>query len=214
MLRRAQEFGFVMENQVRGAFGLAPNVNDTAAHDITAEENPLNHNETVSIKTVCEKGSLCLGDALRVFNYDATLIHTMIVLPYMQLADTRRIKEVIEMNWNTEFHTALFGTATREEITALDTYIKSIPAGGRTAEHRATYKQMAAALKARSGGWVTYNPKVDSKAKRRLQCSISNLRGFLATYPQFISARNTAPVVRGQPIVAEHPFGRRVFNVA
>jgi hypothetical protein len=138
----------------------------------------------------------------------------MIVLPYMQLADTRRIKEVIELDVNAEFHATLFGNATREEIAALDTYIKSIPAHGRTAEHQATYKQMAATLKARSGGWVTYNPKVDSKAQRRLQCSISNLRGFLATYPQFIRVRNDAPIVRGQPIVAEHPFGRRVFNVA
>jgi len=214
MLRRAQEFGFVMENQVRGAFGLGPNVNGVGVHDITAEENPLNNNETVSIKTVCETGSLCLGDALRVFNYDATQQHTMIVLPYMQLADTRRIKEVIELDWNAEFHSVLFGSATREEIVALDTYIKSIPAGGRTAEHQATYKQMAATLKARSGGWVTYNPKVDSRAQRRLQCSISNLRGFLSNYPQFIRARNYEPVVRGQAIVAEHPFGRRVFNVA
>ena len=208
---RSQEFGFYVENLVRTKIhGLPEKPNDTGIHDIPKAENRLDPTETQSIKTTGGNAIDC-GDVLRVFDYDRTEKHTMIVFRYEQGPESRMIKEVLEINLCPELMEALFGKATRAEIEALDLYVKSIPKNGRTAEHQATYKKMAKDLKASSGGWISYAPKVDSKTQRRLQCSIRSLDDFLATHGQFIK-RTPGCALRGHEIPATHPFGRRIRN--
>jgi hypothetical protein len=208
---RSQEFGFYIENLVRTkVHGLPEKQNDTGIHDIPKEENTLDPTETQSIKTAGGNAIDC-GDVLRVFSYDRAEKHTMIVFRYKQEGPTRKITEVLEIHLTPEVMNILFGKATREQIQALDTYVKSIPKNARTAEHQATYKKMAKDLKAQSGGWISYAPKVDSKAQRRLQCSIRKLDVFLATYPQFVT-RTAGSSLRGHELPSEHPFGPRIRN--
>ncbi len=208
---RSQEFGFYIENLVRTkVHGLPEKANDTGIHDIPKEENKLDPTETQSIKTTGGNAIDC-GDVLRVFDYDRKEKHTMIVFRYEQGAETRKIQEVLEIALTSEAMDVLFGKVTRQEIQALDTYVKSIPKNARTAEHQATYKKMAKDIKASSGGWISYAPKVDSETQRRLQCSIRKLDTFLTTYPQFVK-RTAGSSLRGVELSAEHPFGRRLRN--
>lgn len=208
---RSQEFGFYMENLVRTkAHGLPEKSNDTGIHDIPKEENKLDPTETQSIKTTGGNAIDC-GDVLRVFDYDRTEKHTMIVFRYSQEPAARKVKETLEISLTSELMDILFGKATREQIQALDTYVKSIPKNGRTAEHQATYKKMAKEIHESSGGWISYAPKVDSKTQRRLQCSIRKLDTFLTTYPQYVK-RFPGCVLRGIELPSEHAFGRRIRN--
>lgn len=208
---RSQEFGFYIENLVRTkVHGLPEKANDTGIHDIPKEENHLDPTETQSIKTTGGNAVDC-GDVLRVYDYDRTEKHTMVVFRYEQKEAIREIKEILEINLCPELMDILFGKATREEIQALDSYVKSIPKNARTEEHQKTYKKMASDLKASSGGWISYAPKVDSKTQRRLQCSIRNLDKFIEAYPQFIK-RTAGCCFRDCELTAEHPFGRRIRN--
>ncbi len=206
---RSQEFGFYMENLVRTKIhGLPEKSNDTGIHDIPKAENKLDPTETQSIKTTGGSYVDC-GSVLRFFDYDRSEKHTMIVFRYEQKGDVRAISEVVEISLTPEVMETLFGKVTREQIEALDTYVKSIPRNGRTVEHQVTYKKMAKEIQATSGGWISYAPKVDSKTQRRLQCSIRNLDGFLKKCEGNVK-RAPGCCVRGVELPTEHPFGRRV----
>ena len=136
----------------------------------------------------------------------------MVVFRFKQLPSCRKIVETLVLKIDSVFMKAMFGTVTRDEIKALDTYVKAIPPNARTAEHQKYYKQAAKSLKEKSGGWISYAPKVDSKTQRRLQCSIRNLDQFLEKYPQCILARSSTPTHHGITLETEYPFSARVRN--
>ena len=208
---RSQEFGFTIENLVRvNVHKLEPKLNDTKIHDISVEDNHFS-NETESIKTTGGNAIDC-GDVLRFYRYDMTDQHVMVVFRYKQIGPKRKIQETIVLRYNLEFKTALFGKVTEEQIKALDSYVKSIPAGARTSEHEKTYKKMAKDLKDTSGGWISYAPKVDSKNQRRVQCSIRGLDNFLKTYPQFIISRVNGCILHDVTLETEYDCGPRVRN--
>jgi len=209
---RSQEFGFVIENLVRTRIhNLPPKSNDTGVHDISKQENHYDKTQTESIKTTGSNAIDC-GDALRFFSYDMTENHAMVVFRFKQLPSCRKIVETLVLKIDSVFMKAMFGTVTRDEIKALDTYVKAIPPNARTAEHQKYYKQAAKSLKEKSGGWISYAPKVDSKTQRRLQCSIRNLDQFLEKYPQCILARSSTPTHHGITLETEYPFSARVRN--
>ena len=203
-MSRSQEFGFFIENLVRTEIhSLPPKANDTCVHDITAAENSFDHEETQSIKT-CKGNSIDCGDVLRLFDYDHSKKHVMLVFQYEQTATGRCIKRSVILKMNDEFHRVLFGTATRSQIEELVTYVKGIPKHGRTAEHQATYKKMAGDLTKSSGGWISYAPKCDSTTQRRVQCSIRRLDAFLKDYPQLVESDTKGCEVRGRAMAANH----------
>lgn len=207
---RSQEFGFHIENIIRTqVHKLPPKANDTSVHDIPKEENALDPTESQSIKTTGGNYVDC-ADVLRIYDYNSEEKNTMILIRYSQATDKRVVDEIVELNMNKRFREILFGTARREDITALVSYVKSIPPGKRTEEQAATYKRMAKELKQNSGGWISYAPKVDSKTQRRVQCSIRDLDAFLEKYPEIVLARNKDCQIRGHPIPKEHEgFGAR-----
>jgi hypothetical protein len=208
---RSQEFGFHVENLVRVKVHKLPaKANDTGIHDISKEENYF-EKETESIKTT-GMNSIDCGDVLRFFRYNMNDQHIMVIFRYKQIGPKRKIHETLVMRYNSEFNKVLFGTVTEEEIIALDTYVKSIPANGRTSEHQKTYKKMAKDLKEKSGGWISYAPKVDSKKQRRVQCSIRTLDKFLEKYPQFIVSRSAGCSLHGITLDTEYDFGPRIRN--
>lgn len=196
---RSQEFGFVIENILRTkVFNLPEKVNDTKHYDIPSNENKFNNTENISIKT-SKSNTICLGDCLRIFNSEET---TIILVKYKQLHSQRKIVEIIEINFNSEFKTLLFGLITESEIKELQNYIKAIPEGSPSSEIKNTYKKMAQNLKK---GILTFNPKVDSKKQRRLQCSISGIE----KYPQFILSKSK-DILRGIKIEDTYNFPRRI----
>jgi hypothetical protein len=209
---RSQEFGFYIENLVRvKVHNLPEKANDTGIHDISAEENALDPTETQSIKTSGGNQIDC-SDVLRIFDYDMSSgqKHTMLLFRYKQEATGRRVVETVELNMNADFKATLFGSATREQIVDLDRYVKAIPHYGCTATHSTTYKLMAKQLRDRSGGWISYAPKVDSKKQRRLQCSIRSLDTFLMSHSRFVASRVAGCVVRGIVMAGLHEgFGPR-----
>jgi hypothetical protein len=208
---RSQEFGFHMENLVRVMIHkLQPKLNDTKIHDIPMEDNKFNK-ETESIKTT-KMNSIDCSDVLRFYSYDMKDPHVMVVFRYKQIGLKRKIHETLVLRYNSECKKVLFGNITDTEIKALDSYVKSIPHFGCTSEHRKTYKKMAEDMKEKSGGWISYAPKVDSKTQRRVQCSIRKLDDFLKKYPQFIISRTPDCSLHGITLETEHDFGPRIRN--
>jgi hypothetical protein len=200
---RSQEFGFVIENILRTkVFDLPEKNNDTKHYDIPANENKFDNKENISIKT---SGSniICLGDVLRIFNSEQT---TLILIMYSQIQSQRKIKEIIEIKFNSELKTLLFGLTKEEEIKNVQKYIKEIPQGSTSSEIKKTYKKMTKDLKK---GLITFNAKVDSKNQRRLQCSISV--NTLLSYPQFIISKNK-DILREIKIEDTYNFPKRIRN--
>jgi len=192
---------------------LSPKTNDTCVHDITAAENSFDHEETQSIKT-CKGNSIDCGDVLRLFDYDHSKKHVMLIFQYEQTDTGRCIKRSVILKMNDEFHRILFGTATRSQIEELVNYVKGVPKHSRTAEHQTTYKKMAGDLNKLSGGWISYAPKCDSTTQRRVQCSIRNLNVFLKKYNKLLVESDIKGCeVRGRSMPADHPgFLSRVRN--
>ena len=95
IMPRSQEFGFYIENLVRTkVHGLPEKANDTGIHDIPKEENRLDPTETQSIKTTGGNAIDC-GDVLRVYDYDRTEKHTMVVFRYEQKEAIREINATL-----------------------------------------------------------------------------------------------------------------------
>jgi hypothetical protein len=200
---RSQEFGFIIENVVRtSVFDLPEKINDTKHYDIPCQENKFDTTENISIKT-SGSNTICLGDCLRIFNSQQT---TLILIMYKQLNSERKITEIIEVNFNSEFKSLLFGSTKKSEIEELNTFIKSIPNGQPSSEIKKTYKKLSLQLKK---GLLTFNPKVDSKNQRRLQCSISNFNKILEKYPQFIYSRSK-DILRKIKIEDTYNFPKRI----
>ena len=82
-----------------------------------------------------------------------------------------------------------------------------MPSGQRNPDIDRAIKEKKAELNARSGA-VRFNPKIDSKTQRRLQCSIPKF----ATYPALLKSVTAEPLVRGIQIAAFVLSGRRVRN--
>lgn len=201
----SQRHGFDWENDIKTkVFRLDEAAAYTAKHDVEKEHNRFNPNENVSIKTVGNT-TLCMGDALRVFEYDPTERHTSIVIQYEQKPDHKVLRAVYEIDLDNR--SLLWGSITAEDIQELNALVKSMPKGQRDADldKRITTKKKE--LNAKSG-IIQFNPKINSSTQRRLQCSIPKF----ATYPALVKMHSTDPIVRGVAIAMSFASGRRVRN--
>ena len=200
-----QRHGLDWENDIKTkVFRLEVSPGYTARHDVDKERNPFNPNENISIKTT-GRSTVDLGDALRVFHYTPTEVHTGIVVVYQQQDDRKVLRGVYEIDLDNR--ELLWGTVTAEEIQELSTLVKSMPAGQRNNELDTLIKAKKKALNAKSG-LVKFNPKIDSKNQRRLQCSIPKF----AETAGLIKSHTAEPVVRGVAIESSFTSGRRVRN--
>jgi hypothetical protein len=200
-----QQHGFLWESEIKTkVFGLTGPDPYTAVHDVDRSRNTLNPNENVSIKTT-GSDTLCMGDALRVFAYEDGVDHTCIAVRYAQAAEQKTLTQVYEIDLMQR--EMLWGSVTKGDIERLDTLVRSMPAGSRVAEIDRAITQTKKELNAKSGA-IRFNPKIDSKNQRRLQCSIPKF----PTYPALIKSASTEPLVRGIAIGASILTGRRVRN--
>ena len=198
-----QNHGFLWEDEIKtNVFQVPDTAGYTDTHDIPKKHNKFNPNENVSIKTV-GGGTVCMGDALRVFNYSPEDVHTGIVILYKQEAEAKTLTHVYELDLDNR--PLLWGSVSQEDIKSLDALVRSMPSGKRDKAIDAQITQMKKALNAKSGV-VRFNPKIDSKNQRRLQCSIPGFNKI----PALIRTSNTECMVRGILIAASLVSGRRI----
>jgi hypothetical protein len=197
-----QLHGFTWEAEIKtNVFGLDAAAPYTAVHDIDRSQNRFDANENISIKTT-GGSTVCMGDALRILDYEPGVLHTAIVVQYKQCADSKIIMCVYELDLGQR--ELLWGQVTREDVAELDALVRSMPRRQRVPEIDAAITAKKTELNAKSG-LLKFNPKIDSKTQRRLQCSIPKF----AEAPTLVRTITRDPVVRGVPITASLPSGRR-----
>jgi len=204
-----QDFGFIIDNEVVTNVFNAPRGAYTSIHDIPKEHNRFDKNENVSVKSVSEKGSPGMGSALRIWDYDPTEKHTAIIVVYDQRGDRKVITRVVEISLDDKV--ALFGSLTRADIVRLDDLIRSVPHGQISGELHTQMHTLKKELNARSG-LIKFNPKVDKKTQRRLQCSLPKVSELVFNAPHLIRSDVASAIVRGMAIIASALSGPRIRN--
>ena len=156
----------------------------------------------MSVKTT-GSNTVFLSDALRVYDYSPSDKHTAIVVQYKQVDQNKVVRSVYELDLSNK--ELLFGTVTRQELVDLIQAIRSVPPGTPDIGLLRTIHAMKKQLNSKSGV-VQFNPKLDSKTQRRLQCSIPKF----PQHPNLIRSHTTDPIVRGVSILANLVSGRRI----
>ncbi len=198
---QSQKHGFDFENEIRTkVFNLNPQINDKNIHDIPAKDNKFNNNENISIKIT--QNLIEFGDILRFFDYDFNQQNTIIVGKYTQIGEIKKINEIIEIDYNQELHTYLFGTVTKEIIKNYIKMVKAIPKG--KVKFKSYLNKKKEIMKDYSMN-ICINPKVDSQNQRRVQCSIKKI-------PDNFIITRSYDSVRGIKINTILQSGRRKFN--
>lgn len=202
---QSQGHGLFWDNEIRQkVFNLPPCKNDTVKYDICCSDNIFNPTENISIKTSCNNNIDC-GDIIRFFNGDFTNKYTIILIRYLQVCDTKKIKEIIEIDYNIELKNYLFGSVNYDTLLNYVNTIKSIPNGNVSNEIKQAYKNQKNKLQKDHNMNINISPKVDSKSQRRVQCSIPKLDLLLNNFPHIIISRTTEPVIRGIEITSIIP---------
>lgn len=200
-----QRHGIDWENDIKTkVFGLSISTKYTSVHDVDKAHNKYDINENISIKTT-GRTTVDLGDALRVFRYRPSEKHTGIVVAYAQRNDEKVLSKVYEIDLRNSI--ALWGSIIESDIRELDALIKSIPSGGRNADVDRLIREKKRELNKKSGS-IHFNPKIDSKSQRRLQCSIPHF----SKNNSIITSVTTEPVVRGVVISKTLSSGKRIRN--
>ena len=203
---QSQKHGFDFENEIRTkVFNLNEEINNLNIYDIPAKDNKFNNNENISIK-ITQNVIFC-SDILRFYNYDFNQQNTIIVGKYTQIGEIKNINEIIEIDYNQELHTYLFGTITKEIIEKYIQMIKAIPNGKVTKDDRDYYINFKKKLMKDYSMNICINPKVDSRNQRRVQCSIKKI-------PDNFIITRSYDSVRGVKINTVLQSGRRIRNKA
>jgi hypothetical protein len=213
---QSQGHGLFWDSEIRqSVFKLEACKNDTKKYDIDSHENIFDSSENVSIKTSSNNG-FGGGDILRFFNVDLSKKCTIILIKYKQTGSTKKVKEVIEIDYTKEVKDLLFGTITEEILLEYVEMIKAIPAGSVSAEVSKAYKAAKKELQKNHNMLININPKVDSKSQRRVQCSISNIDVILNKIPSVLISKSVDAQVRGVTItesIESEPRKRNKKNV-
>lgn len=209
---QSQRHGFTFENSVRETVFKLPQVsNDTNIHDIPCHLNCYDERENCSIKTTGSK-TICCGDILRFHDYDFAKKNTIIVIQYEQLATTKRVKCVYEIDYNEKCHKLLFGDLTRQVIEDYVEKVKSIPRNVSGKEAKSIFDYIAAKKSLQSYGHkIQINPKVDSK-QTRVQCSITDFENVLAEFIKTKSSIDAPNLLREHEIILSVDSAPRIRN--
>ena len=174
---QVQRHGFEFENQIRTrVFGLSPHENDTNVHDIPSEESKDGMN--YSVKTTSSNSIGC-GDIQRFIEHRDDTV-TMLGIKHIQEGDTKDPIRCFELPFTDEVKKRIYGTKINEvipEVNSFVTRISNLPRGRIPLEEKFwmgdnNEKDKIQKKIRDGGGCLTINPKVDSKAQRRVQCSI------------------------------------------
>lgn len=196
-LKQSQHHGFVFENQIRTrVFGMTSEKNDTGKHDIPKSRNKLNSNENVSIK-MTGKSDICCGDILRFYDYDFADENTMIIGQYTQNSNQKTINRIIELDYNKNLHQYLFGTVSREELSAYVDMVKAVPRGKPSERLRKEILKKKKDIEKTHCMNIQISPKIDSGSQRRVQCRIKNIDDIIRGMPTNLRSLSPDGVIRG-----------------
>ena len=166
--QEVQQHGLVFETWVRDTFfdGYRP-ASYTQKWDIPAAANKLHGGVPVNPKAAKYGTPVDLGDALRQIAIDEPFI--LVIGYWRQEGDAKRFVNLVAPRIEPAVWKKLFGPVTLADVRHLDAVIKDkslTPAAAR-----------AAALKIKNAppfteSVIVFNPKIDSKSQRRLQCSL------------------------------------------
>ena len=210
---QSQSHGLFWDSEIRQrVFGLPECKNDTKKFDICCDENKLNSNENISIKTSGNSNIDC-GDILRFYDRDNADI-TMIVIRYDQNTSHKTISEIVELNYNEELRDILFGSVTRDILEEYVKFVRDIHVGKVSKEIKNEYIKMKNEIQKNYNMKINISPKVDSKKQRRVQCSIPKMESLFKDYPQFVLSRTKENIVRGVNITQEIKSTRRIRNTS
>lgn len=173
-----QAHGFKWESEIiLKHFRIVPeSITYCSKMDIPIELNTISY-VNISIKTTCNPKVICMADALSLFK--ATIkrvpLH-LIVIIYVQEDLIKRIKEIIEINL-CDAHELLFGTISQEELSHLDSIIKTVPQKRTPSlEEHATMYALKDELQKKT--YLQLNIKCNSQ-QSRLQCSFNKFQDFI-----------------------------------
>jgi len=166
--REVQHHGLLFEHWIDDTFFdgyRAPHY--TQKWDVPAAINQRHGGIPVNPKVAKYRGPVDLGDALRQFDIAEPFI--LVVGYWQQDGDRKRVVNIVAPRIDPVVWRRLWGPVTRADIERLDAVIKDrslTPAQAR-----------AAARKIKNAppfteSVIVFNPKIDSKTQRRLQCSL------------------------------------------
>ena len=215
-MAEVQKHGFKWErdlltNVYKATPGELAQIRYNSKFDLPAEFNHLSK-DNISVKTTGTPNTICMGDALRVFDEvsGGESFH-LVVVTYKQEGENKVLEGVVELNL-TGAKEALFGPMTRSQLDMLDTVIKAVPANrSPTAEEKVAIKEaQQIALKAMGSSAFYLNPKCNS-TQSRLQCSFNKFTTFVEKHPELVVARSDNGIFRGSPVLAQVHSPPRVF---
>lgn len=168
LAKEVQQHGLMLETWVRDTFfdGYKP-ASYTQKWDIPADANKHHGGVPVNPKAAKYGTPVDLGDALRQISIDEPFI--LVIGFWQQEDDTKRFVNIVAPRIEPAGWKKLWGPVTLADVRRLDAVIK---------DKSLTLEQArAAALKIKSTppfseSVIVFNPKIDSKTQRRLQCSL------------------------------------------
>lgn len=124
-------------------------------------------NKNVSVKSTKSK-TVCMANPLHVYDHSESNSYDLIIFIY----DIKGSLDVLYLRLK-NYRQFLFGDVSKNDIHELIKMIKSVEHGRRqTPEERTNIQEKKNELNLKSG-IVKFNPKIDSKTQRRLQCSFN-----------------------------------------
>lgn len=187
----------------------------TSKHDLPKELNRLDEQKYhISVKTSKEPQTVCMADCFRVYEVSGndTPIH-MVVINYEQneITNIKKITRIIEVDL-TNSKNILFNNITLEQIKIYNAAIKAIPNGRYpTKEEKQNLDALQKSLNDATGA-IIFNPKIDSKKQRRLQCSFNKFNEFISQNPDRVIAKSENHEFRGGMITPDIYSPPRVFK--
>jgi hypothetical protein len=190
-----QHHGVAFEKWVRDTFfdGYVP-ADYTQKWDIPAEVNAKHGHLPVNPKVAEFGGPVDLGDALRQFDIDEPF---WLVVGYWKSEEGRkRMVTITAIRVEPETWRKLWGQVTRADIEKLAAVIKDRSLSPEEA------RRLAQEMKARSpfsDSPIVFNPKIDRKSQRRLQCSLRFADVFRLLAPKTDPEPEISPSLWGVP---------------
>jgi hypothetical protein len=166
--QEVQQHGLILETWVRDTFFDAYQpASYTQKWDIPAVANKTHGGIPVNPKAAKYGTPVDLGDALRQIKIDEPFI--LVIGFWRQEADVKRFVNIVAPRIDPMTWKKLFGPVTLADVRRLDAVIKDKSLTPEAAR--------AAALKIKNAppftqSVIVFNPKIDSKTQRRLQCSL------------------------------------------
>lgn len=213
-----QKHGFIWEREVLTRVNGATedelsNISYISKFDLPANLNRLG-NYNVSIKTTGSPNSVCMGDALRIYDSSGDKenpVH-MVVITYKQCDNAKIISSIVEIDL-TDTQKDLFGSITRTQLEELDTAVKSVPQKRKPTDEE--YKHMYSLRNSlqKISGAIRLNIKCNS-TQSRLQCSFNRFQEFveIAKTKEIVISESNTNEFRGVSLSAELMSPRRRFN--